>query len=127
MPLDKRPTKYSKELAEEICRVIASTSEGLCQLCKKRPHWPWKATIKRWRKECPEFQKRYKAAKEAQTQVIVDDAVKIIGNSVNAYITTKQGRRVVNHNFVRLAKLIVETKAWLKSSVDYQSHGDINR
>jgi len=112
-----RPTTYTTEMGDEICKVITSTTDGLRQLCTKRTHWPYKSTIKSWRKIHPEFQKQYSSAKQAQLQMLVDEAIKIMGHADGAYILTKTGKRVINRKFIERAKLLAETQDWLMTKI----------
>lgn len=112
----KRPTNYTPELAEEICKAIAiSTTEELKQLCNKNKHWPCKATIRAWRREYPEFQDMYLQAKQARFQNLVAKALKMGFDADDAYYTNKQGKKVFNYLFAERVKLMVDARQWLAS------------
>ena len=67
-----RPTKYTKELAEEIANAIASSELGLIHLVNANPHWPERSTIFLWRRTHQEFSDMYMRAKEDQAEVVVE-------------------------------------------------------
>ncbi len=67
-----RPTKYTPELAEEICDSIASSSDGLSLLCSQNPHWPARQNIFIWLRKYSDFRDNYTRAKQQQGEVFVD-------------------------------------------------------
>ncbi len=67
-----RPTKYTPELAEEICNAIASSSDGLSALCARNDHWPDRTNIFIWLRKYPDFRDNYTRAKQDQGEVFID-------------------------------------------------------
>lgn len=67
-----RPTKYTAELAEEICDVIASHPNGLSKLCAEREHWPVAANIFIWLRKYPDFREQYTRAKIDQVEASIN-------------------------------------------------------
>ena len=67
-----RPSKYTLELAEEICQSVASSSDGLRILCAQNPHWPDRSNIFIWLRKHPEFRDLYTLAKKEQSEVMID-------------------------------------------------------
>ena len=70
-----RPSRYTDELADEICAAIMDGDKGIARLCKERKHWPSKKTIFNWIKKHGEFKKRYKLAKEFQIECLMDEVL----------------------------------------------------
>ena len=61
-----RPTDYTPELGEEICRVIASHPYSLRKLCNMYDHWPNPDTIHTWTHRFDAFSDMYLEAKRLQ-------------------------------------------------------------
>ena len=57
-----RPTDYTEELADEICRKVALGSN--LRRISQEESMPCEETLYRWRKEIPEFSKKYQDAVE---------------------------------------------------------------
>lgn len=66
------PTIYTRELAERICNLIATTPYGLERLCRDNDWMPDHQTVKNWRALNQEFFALYLQAKEAQAHAIMD-------------------------------------------------------
>jgi len=75
-----RPSKYSPELADEICTLLCegNTMKSICAL----PHMPDIATIWRWEQENGEFCKLSARAREAGTHVIADQCIEIADDPI---------------------------------------------
>ncbi len=58
-----RTSIYTKDLAQDICDKIASSSKGLKKLCAENAHWPNKDTIFTWLKNNSSFADQYARAK----------------------------------------------------------------
>lgn len=67
-----RPTKYTPELAQEICDAISTSTLSLNELANMHEHWPIAANIWRWRNTNLEFRSMYTQAKKNQVEVSVD-------------------------------------------------------
>lgn len=76
-----RPTKYTPELADEICDAIASSQDGLSKLCDQNPHWPHRANIFIWLRKYTDFRDKYTIAKQEQAQVDVDVLQELMNES----------------------------------------------
>lgn len=87
------PTKYTEELANEICDAIASSRCGLQTLCQQNPHWPAKANIFIWLRKYPAFRDQYTRAKQDQGFVSVDYMQELM-NEGHHYIDENGNERV---------------------------------
>jgi hypothetical protein len=67
---------FDPELAEAFCAAMASTTDSIATICK-RDGMPSKATVFRWRKDCPEFKAMYEAAKEDQLYSGIEECTEI--------------------------------------------------
>ncbi len=68
-----RPSKYTTELADEICISILNGDKGIGKLCKENKHWPTKKTIFNWLNKNKDFQERYISAKQIQIDFLIDE------------------------------------------------------
>jgi hypothetical protein len=68
-----RPSKYTTELADEICIAILNSDKGLGRLCKENKHWPCKKTIFNWLNKNKDFQRQYVSAKQIQVEFLLDE------------------------------------------------------
>ncbi len=102
-----RPTKYTPELAEEICNAVASSGDGLQVLCDANPHWPGRCNIFIMMRKHPEFRAKYVAAKQEQCEVLVDYMQEIMNES-HKY-TDEFGNERID---VPMLRLKVDTIKW---------------
>lgn len=88
-----RPTKYSVELADEICEKISSNSCGLQTLCFENPHWPERSVIFVWMRRYPDFKHKYAVAKYEQVEVDIDDYQEIMSEE-HTYVDEFGNKRI---------------------------------
>jgi hypothetical protein len=119
-----RPSKYSIELAHEICKVIASSSESLQRMCNERDHWPDRPTIFTWLNKHEEFRNMYTKAKQDQVSAYVDDIVEISDHAASDTILDSKGNEIENREWVNRSRLRVDTRKWLASKLVPRLYGD---
>jgi hypothetical protein len=116
-----RPTKYSKELADEICTRI-SDGESLVSICRG-DHMPSRVTIYAWldaevqdeelNRE-RQFLNRYARARELQADSFFDEAVFIADNTERDTYKIEIAEGVeaekVDHEAIQRSKLRVDTR-----------------
>jgi hypothetical protein len=90
-------TIYDPELAASFCAAMASTTDSIATICKRKG-MPSKATVFRWKAEHPEFAKMYEAAKLEQLYAGIDECTEI---------ADKAGK---SHEEIAHAKLRIETR-----------------
>ena len=73
---------YDPELAARFCAAMASTTESIATICKRKG-MPSKATVFRWKAEQPTFALMYDAAKNEQVFSQFDEIVEIADNCKN--------------------------------------------
>lgn len=115
-----RPTKYTPELADEICAAIASSELGLVHLVKQNPHWPERANIFIWRRKYPEFRDKYTRAKIDQVEVSVEYMQELM-NEPHKYFDEELGREVVDVSMMRLK---MDAIKWQASKLMPKKYGD---
>lgn len=121
-PLKKigRPTKYTPELADEICDVIATSELGLMHLCNARSHWPDRANIFLWLRKYPEFRDKYTKAKEDQVEVSVEYMQELM-NEPHKWIDEETGVQKLDHNMMRMK---MDAIKWQASKLKPKKFGD---
>ena len=115
-----RPTKYTKELGEEICSAIASSELGLVHLVDSNPHWPERSTIFLWRRKHKEFSDNYTRAKEEQVEVSVEYMQEIM-NEPHKYQDLETGITKLDHNMLRLK---MDAIKWQAAKLKPKKYGD---
>lgn len=117
-----RPTIYSQELADEICRQIATSSISLRTLCAKEG-MPDVSTILRWRNTNKEFCEQYARAKEEQADFMAEEMLEIADDGSNDTLMTEKGE-IENKEWTNRSKLRVETRKWLASKLKPKKYSE---
>lgn len=115
-----RPTKYTKELGEEIANAIASSELGLIHLVNAHPHWPDRATIFIWRRVHDEFRDMYMRAKEDQTEVVVEYMQEVM-NEPHKWEDPETGITKID---VPMLRLKMDTMKWHAAKLKPKKFGD---
>ena len=105
-----RPSKYTDELASEICIAIMNSDKGIVRLRKEYPHWPNKATIFKWLNTNKEFQEQYKRAKQVQIHNLLDELLGL-PEKIYTYID-KLGNLRVHPITIELMQLKIDDIKW---------------
>ena len=105
-----RPTKYSDELAEKICELIAS-GMSLRTVCSQ-DGIPSAVTVCKWLSENEEFSKQYARAREEQAVSFADEIISI-ADSVEP-----------DSAAVAKAKLQIDSRKWLAAKMAPKKYGD---
>jgi hypothetical protein len=119
-----RPTKYTDNLADEICDAIATSSDGLRKLCANNKHWPDRDTIFRWLFNNDSFYDRYHKAKQMQITALVDDVIDISDDTSRDTKVNEEGKEVANSEYVNRSRLRVETRKWLAAKLVPRLYGE---
>jgi len=102
-----RPSKYTVELAAEICLRIAD-GESLKKITDEEA-MPSRVTVHQWLIDDKEFLNKYEAAKALQADVYADEMDDIAHNEE---IDTQR------------ARLIIDTRKWVASKLKPKRYGD---
>lgn len=105
-----RPSKYTPELAQEICDAVASSTLSMKELCSAHEHWPVYENIWRWRNNNLEFRKMYAQAKINQVDVSIDLYQELM-NEPHKHIDEETGRTIVDVGMVRVKIEAIKWKA----------------
>lgn len=102
-----RPSVYTPEIAEEICRRLAD-GESLNAICKT-VDFPDESTVRKWALENYEgFYPKYAHAREIQAHKYAEDVITIADTAEDA----------------ALARLQVDARKWVCSKVLPKVYGD---
>lgn len=113
-----RPTKYSKEKADEICEWLVS-GNSLHSFCRNEGN-PTLSTIFRWIEQYPEFSERYARARAIQSEVLFD----MIQDKVMDEMISSRRARVIMDAFVIIAERQNPEKYSPRQRID--SHQEIS-
>ena len=119
-----RPSSYTDAIAAEICRRIAER-ESLRKICAD-DHMPHKGAVFRWlaAEENGQFRDQYAYAREMQADALFDEAMEIADETSGDWITTQDGKRVVDHEHVQRSRLRVDTRKWAAGKLAPKRYGD---
>jgi hypothetical protein len=121
------PSKYSDELALEICARMAN-GETLNQICKDA-HIPARSTVVGWaRDNLNGFAAPYARARDLLLDHIADEILDISDDSRNDFIIreTEKGRteRIVDQENIARDRLRVDSRKWLLSKLRPDRYGE---
>lgn len=119
-----RPSRYTPELAERICDLIATSDKGLERICRDNPELPNEATIRMWTWKLPEFHTQYLRAREAQQIWMVERAQAIADDGANDTYIDEEGRVKVDTDVIQRSRLRVETIKWQAGKLAPRRFGD---
>lgn len=123
-----RPTKYSKEMADRICELVATTSFGLQRLCDTHDDIPEKSTINLWRYKYPEFSTRYAQAKLKQADLLAEEMIDIADDGTNDWMLSHDkdddSLYKLNGEHVQRSRLRIDTRKWLAAKLLPKQYGE---
>jgi len=112
-PKKPRPTKYTEELAEEICRRIAA-GESVCNICKDA-HMPDESAIRQWAyKNFHGFTRRFDDATAMRADALFDQLIAIADDTSGD----------IDYASVYQRKLKIDTRKWMLSKMRPQRYGE---
>lgn len=118
-----RPSKYTPELAAEICRAVATSADGLKAICDAHDNFPAKQTVNEWRYDFPDFSAMYAKAKQQQAELLAEEILEISDNRERDTIETEKGF-VANTAAVARDRLKVDTRKWIACKLMPKVYGD---
>lgn len=119
-----RPTKYSPELAERICKLVATNPIGLPKICAMFDDLPSAETIRVWRWEKPDFSAKYTESKQFQAELMAESIEDVIDElSVYEY-QDKDGATRLDSGLVARARLTLDARRWTASKLAPKIYGE---
>lgn len=107
-----RPSKFTQELADEICTRLAN-GETLLRMCREQDHMPVRSVVSRWVATNPAFADRVASAREAGSHVLVEETRDIADDGANDWMALHHADNVgyrVNGEHVQRSKLRIEQR-----------------
>jgi hypothetical protein len=105
-----RPTTYTSELADWVCKMIATHACGLRKLERMFDDFPHPSTIYAWLYDHPEFSEQYFTARKAQAAVLADSMLDL-DEEIKTY-EDKDGNERIDAGILGRAKLAYEIRKW---------------
>lgn len=124
-----RPTKYTPEMAERICELVATCEIGYNRLSEIYVDIPDRVTVNIWRRKYPEFRSMYAQAKSEQIENIIEEILDIADDATNdymEYIDKKTGclSWQLNGEHVQRSRVRIDTRKWLASKLVPRIYGE---
>jgi len=101
--------EYTEQLANEICKAIATSEKGLHLLCKANDHWPHVDTVHQWILNNKEFSEKYTRAREEQANFLAEQILEIADNESGDVLRDK---------------LRTDTRKWVAARLAPKKWGD---
>ncbi len=118
-----RPTKYTPELAREICIQLAE-GKFLRQICREE-RFPSEAAVRGWVIDDRDgFSAQYARARDMGLHSMAEETVAIADDGSNDTYKKEDGSDGVNTDVVQRSKLRVDTRRWLLSKMLPKDFGD---
>lgn len=117
-----RPERYTPELAEKVCYIIATHAHGLKKLCAMYDFMPDKSIIFSWIQSHPEFYDQYLRARRFQSHVVADEILDM-SSEVQSYVDKDLVERI-DSGILGRAKFAMECKKWHASKLEPKIYGD---
>jgi hypothetical protein len=115
---------FDQAIADEICKAISTTTDGLGKLCKKNEHWPPQTTINEWRLAYSQFNDQYARAKQLQADLLVESILDTSRNNENDTIIGDDGRTHSNMAAIQRDRLVVDSIKWIACKLMPKVYGD---
>jgi hypothetical protein len=119
-----RPTRYTPELAEKICKVVSISPFGLRKICSIYDWMPDVDTIREWRFDNREFSDQFAKAKIQQADILVEDSLDIADDSSDDYYIDDNGNRKANNELVARSRLRIDTRKFMGMKLLPKIYGD---
>ena len=116
-----RPTKYTKDLAIEICARLAE-GEPITKITKDA-HMPGQATIYRWLIDNEQFREMYESARKDGAHTLASQ-IQEIADEKPLEVFDEAGNRRYDSGSISYNKLRMEARKWLAAKYLPRVYGD---
>lgn len=116
-----RPTKFTPELGEKICELIAC---GWLMKDAARHFGIPPETVCRWVVKQEAFRQAYTVARAQRTEIWAEECIEIADDASRDYTTDKHGHRIFNSENVHRARLRIDVRKWQMARLDPRLWGD---
>jgi hypothetical protein len=121
-----RPSIYSQELVDEICRRL-SLGEGLASICRDEG-MPAQSQIYVWLNRHPDFQEAYVRAREEQAETHADQIVAIADETPETVpVYDKDGNQIdikLDSAYIAWQKQRIDARKWNAAKQRPKKYGD---
>ena len=119
-----RPTKYTEELAAEICRRIVE-GESLTRICKD-DDLPNVSSVYLWLIKNKDFSEMYARAREDQSDTLADQIIDIGEETPMMVITDEDGKvtKRMDPAGINRNRLRVDARKWVAAKLKPRKYGD---
>lgn len=111
-----QPTKYTDELADKICGLIASSHKSMATICKEVGIGY--TTHIQWLRDNKEYMHKYARAKEDQADFLAEQMIDISEH------TEEDHTPFTGANVIQRDRLRVETRKWIASKLKPKKYGE---
>jgi hypothetical protein len=111
-----RPSKYTKEIADTICELTATTTKGIRSIAEEAGVGV--RTIFDWLHSNEEFAQQYARAKEEQADLMVETIIEV------AFDGSRDDTPFTGSNHVQRDRLKVDALKWIASKLKPKKYGD---
>lgn len=118
-----RPTKFTQEIADEICRAVSTNPVGYDTILKLYPHLPTKGVVSEWRLKHKQFGADYLLAKSFQSQIMVEEIDEILPHEIRTYFDEKGNERI-DAPSASLAIAKANNRKWTAARLAPRVYGD---
>jgi hypothetical protein len=119
-----RPTIFTQELADKICKTVATHAEGLQRLCRRFDFMPNQDTVNVWRFERPAFSDQYTRAKQQQAELMAESMEEVIAEIAEYEFQDKDGATRIDGGVIARARMLLDTRKWHASKLAPKIYGD---
>jgi len=106
-----RPTKYTDEIADRICELIATHHCSLKRLTEMFPELPDPSNIRKWRYRFEGFRAKYELAQQSHANMLFEGAVEELEEINNCrFINQNTGALDVSPNIIAEQKALAHQK-----------------
>ncbi len=120
------PSKYTEEIANEICDRISTSNRGLAFICRDLGVAP--SSVFKWLREHKEFSESYARAREAQADFLAEEMLEIAdhndADTVVVYGADGKPKEVEDKEWTNRSRLRVDTRKWIASKLRPKKYGD---
>lgn len=121
-PVIGRPTKFTQEMADTICELIADgiSLRKICS-CDDMPN---KSTVFKWLIEKKGFSDQYARARETQADSLFDEILDIADEATFDTYTDKDGNVKTDSEVIGRSKLRVDARKWMAGKLRPKVYGE---
>lgn len=119
-----RPTKYTPEMCERICYLVATHGWGIQRLCRAYPDIPVAETINQWRHQYPQFSEQYLNSRMKQTHAMFESGIDEVEKIADYfYQDPTTGAMKVDAGIVAAQKAIANQKTQQAARINPRVYG----